>query len=291
MRRYFLMVICVLSIFIYSGCESQSADRPALGQAGSKDVWTPTKDAKIINISTAEAFVENIGPDRTLELDAGEYVLSDVKDRHMDFVRWDPNFDGQTLTIRKVKGLKIIGKGPAPARLIVHPRYVFVLNFEDCKDIRLENLILGHSPEEGYCDSGVIGVANCQKITIRKCELFGCGTEGLMLTNVRSLSFEDSVIRDCSYGIMTIKSSADLSFTDSQFFGNREYYGISLHDSKRVVFAGCSFRENRINDTLFRSASCSDIVVKCCRISDNTHKGLTNNAQAVTFDGMKTSGR
>ena len=241
------------------------------------EVWTPTANTGIIQISTAEDFVKNIGPNRTLELAPGEYVISEVSDRCMDFVRWDPNFDGKTLTIRKVQGLRIVGKGDKPVRLIVRPRYVFVLNFENCKDIELENLVLGHSPEEGYCDSGVLGAANCENISIRKSELFGCGTEGLTLRGVRNLSFEDSVIRDCSYGIMTIQSCADLNFTGSRFIRNREYYGLNLHDSKGIVFDNCLFRENKVDGKLFQATSCSDIVVTGCEISENQHKGLTDN--------------
>ena len=287
MSRYFIWIICVVGIALCGGCENGTNDiNSAVTTDSSTYTWTPTKDATIIRISTAEAFVENIGENRTLELDPGEYVLSDVKDRKMDFVRWDPNFDGKTLTIRNVEGLRIVGKGNKPVKLIVHPRYVFVLNFENCKDVEMVNLVFGHAPDEGYCDSGVIGAVNCEKITIRKCDLFGCGIEGLTLTNVRSFSFEDSIIRDCSYGIMTIKNCSNLSFTGSEFIRNREFYGINLNDTKGVVFNDCVFSKNKIGDTLFNVTSCLDIVVKGGKISDNEPKGLTNNAEVVTFEGV-----
>jgi hypothetical protein len=290
MSRYYTWIICVACIALCLGCEHGTHGKSSTDIIEmTSGTWTLTKGAtaKVIRVSTPQEFVEHIGPNRVLELEPGEYVLSEVQDRRMDFVRWDPNFDGKTLTIRKVENLKIVGIGNKPVRLIVHPRYVFVLNFENCKNVEMVNLVLGHAPDEGYCDSGVVGAVNCEKISIRKCELFGCGTEGLTLTNVRSFSFEDSIIRDCSYGIMTVKNCAGLSFSGSQFIRNHEYYGINLHDTKAVVFNDCVFSKNKIGDTLFRVTSCSDIVVKGGKISDNEVKGLTNNTKVVTFKGVK----
>ena len=48
---------------------------------------------------------------------AGEYVLTDVKDRRMDFVRSDRKFDGLSMTIRRVKCMLIIGVGDKAVRL------------------------------------------------------------------------------------------------------------------------------------------------------------------------------
>ncbi|HET6442006.1 MAG TPA: right-handed parallel beta-helix repeat-containing protein [Phycisphaerae bacterium] len=204
----------------------------------------------------------------------------------MEFIRWDPNFDGNTLTIRNVEGLKIIGKGEQPVRLLVRPRYVFVLNFEHCKDVEMVNLVMGHAPQEGYCDSGVLGVVDCERMCIRQCELFGCGTEGLRLVNVRSFSFEDSVIRDCTYGILTAKNCAELSFVRTRFTKNREFWGVSLHDTKGVVFDGCAFRENKSEAPLFHVTSCSEVVVTGGEIADNEVKGLTNNSGVVSFNSV-----
>ena len=290
MSRYYIWIVCMGCIALCVGCENRTSENSSADIIEmTSGTWALTQGAaaKIIRVSTPQEFIANIGPNRTLELEPGEYVLSDVKDRKMNFVRWDPNFDGKTLTIRNVVNLKIIGTGDKPARLIVHPRYVFVLNFENCKNIEMENLVFGHSPDKGYCDSGVIGAVNCENISIRKCDLFGCGTEGLTLTNVRSFSFEDSIIRDCSYGIMTVSNCANLSFTGSQFIRNGKFYGISLSDSKGIVFNDCIFSKNKIRGTLFSVTSCLDIVVKGGSISDNKVKGLTNNTKAVTFKSVK----
>ena len=236
------------------------------------------KEVPSIEVCNVEEFLEAIGSDRVLVLAPGQYVLSEVKDRQMDFVRWDPNFDGKTLTIRNVKGLKIVGKGEKPVRLVVRPRYVFVLHFEDCEDVQIVNLAMGHAPEEGGCDSGVLGATSCEGLIVRKCDLFGCGTEGLTLKNIRSFTFEDSCIRDCTYGIMTARGCEGLAFERSRFTKNREFWGVRLHDTKGVAFVDCVFSGNKCEEALFQATSCSNVVVKGGELT------LTNNQDAVSFE-------
>lgn len=107
------------------------------------------KRTEVIRAGTADAFVAAIGSDREIRLAAGEYVLTNVKDRRMDSVRWDRKFDGLSMTVRNVKNLSVVGEGDKPVRLIVRPGYVFVLNFETCDGVRLENLTMGHAPRRG----------------------------------------------------------------------------------------------------------------------------------------------
>lgn len=204
----------------------------------------------------------------------------------MDHVRWDPHFDGKTITIRNVKNLRIVGVGPEPARLLVRPRYVFVLRFEDCQDVTVENLVLGHTPE-GVCDAGVVAATRCAGLTFRKADLFGCGTEGLTLEEVENFLFQDSIVRDCTYGIMTIEGCRDLRLEGSQFLRNREYWAVQIRDSRDVLFTNCRFVENEAGDPLFNVASSSAIRVKDGAAIDNRVPGITNNANAVTFENVE----
>jgi polygalacturonase len=242
---------------------------------------SPDQRIKTFKVASIEELVQAIGPNRRIEISPGEYVLSDLKDRHMDFVRWDPNFDGDTLTIRKVNNLTIVGLGSEPVRLVVRPSYVFVLNFDNCHNIELLNLTMGHAPEKGYCTNGVVGAADCSDLRIRKCDLFGSGTEGLTLKNVSGLTFEDSTIRDCSYGIMTIEGSEKLAFVRSRFMNNQEFWGVNIRDSKDLKFTECVFEGNQAEDSLFQVVSCSNITVDGSTFSNNTAKSLTNNSEVV----------
>jgi hypothetical protein len=278
MTRYWPWIACVVGIVACFGCHKGETLKPSYDTTtvheGFWELCKPTEE-KFIRVSTADEFIAGIGPNRTLELAPGVYVLSDVRDRNMEYVRWDPYHDGNTVTIRNVENMKIVGKGTEPVRLVVHPSYVFVLNFENCKNIELENLVLGHFPE-GFCTGGVIRLKHCIQFSLRRCDLFGCGTEGLALQNVHDFYFDYSVIRDCSYGIMRIFYSSNLHFTESTFIRNQEFYGINLNDSKGILFDGCTISNNMLNEELFHITSCSDIVVKGGVITDNEFKSLTN---------------
>ena len=228
---------------------------------------TPVAEARV-KVSTAEEFVVAIGSDRTIELAPGEYVLSDVKDRYMDFVRWDPTTAGKTVTIRKVQNLRILSAGKEPVRLIARPYSVFVLNFEDCNNVSLENLVLGHAPQKGGCESGVVGATRCSGLNLRKCDLFGSGTEGLTLREVEDFAFEESIIRDCTYGIMTIESCKRLRFSGSKFIRNKKYWGVNVHDTQVVYFRDCLFQGNEAAVTLFTVLSSDEVKFEACTIKD-----------------------
>jgi len=202
--------------------------------------------------------LDAIGSDRRIELAAGDYVLSDVDHRPLEHIGWEGEHDGNSIAIRNVRNLSITGPADRSARLIVRPRYVFVLHFQDCQNIELTNLVMGHEPDKGYCTCGVFAATRCTGMTLTRCDLFGCGTEGLTLTDVRRFHFDRSVVRDCSYGIMTLKKCEDLLFTESNFAQNREYYGIAASESSRVAFEGCTLRHNQSGEPLFSLTGCSD---------------------------------
>ena len=239
---------------------------------------------KNISVSNAEEFINAIGSNRIIEVSPGDYLLSAIPDRYMDHIRWDPEFDGKTITIRNVENLVIKGSDRSTTQLLVNPRYVFVLNFENCKQITLQGLTLGHSPEKGVCTSGVIGANNCQDFSIDNCDLFGCGTEGLTLENVQSLSFNNSIIRECSYGIMSIKGCKNLLFNKSIFTKNEQYYGINISDTNKAVFNACNFSNNKVDGPLFQAISSSNIVLQKCKLELSNIKGLCNNESALTVE-------
>jgi len=230
---------------------------------------------EVIVVQTADELVAAIGPNRVVEIAGGDYDLSAVPQRKMEFVRWSKVHDGYELIVRNVSGMKLIGSAKAPT-LLAKPRYANVLRFDGCSDIALENLVLGHAPA-GYCEGGVVRMDNCRGVSIDKCDLFGCGIEGLTLGGVEGLRFSRSTIRDCTYGIMTISDSSDIVLSDSQFIGNREFGGFYFSDSRDIRLERCAIRDNKFDSlgaALFSAASCSGITVSGCTITGNVFKEL-----------------
>lgn len=203
-------------LVVLSGCEKDKETSSAKDN-GLKNV--SQKEAKqTIRVTTVEEFIQAIGPNRTIELDADEFILSDVKDRYHEYVRWDLSYSNSlSILIRNVKHLTIKGRDDMPTRFLVKFANSDVLNFENCHDVALHNLALGHTTETNDCDSGVVCIQDSTNISFHHCDLFGCGTEGLSLKDVEGFLFKDSIIRDCSVGIMNITSCKNIRFEMLRF--------------------------------------------------------------------------
>ncbi|MBQ9667287.1 MAG: YARHG domain-containing protein [Prevotella sp.] len=156
-------------------------------------------------------------------------------------------FDGRQLTICNYKQIVIRGEGNS--HIVVQPRHAFCLNFVNCEQIEIRNLIIGHTVG-GSCEGGVIGVDGGWRISIHDCDLYGCGTYGVQLQNTRDFSMYASNIHDCTYGIMTLQNVEFAKFERCDFFRNREFALVESRGSN-VTFFDCRFYANNANSPLF----------------------------------------
>ena len=221
-------------------------------------MFTGMLAAKEYKVSTAHDFIKALGSDRTITV-SGVINLSDVMEyddhaqkanmyklsvgeRPSKQVNREGMFDGYQLVLDQCKNLII--QGTKGAALIVRPRYAYVISFRSAHNIVLRNLTLGHT-DEGYCEGGVLEFDGCEGVQIDKCDLYGCGTEGITATDTRELNFTKSIIRDCSYGIMTLRNCFNMTFADSDFYRCREFTLITLANASNTSFSRCRFAQNQ----------------------------------------------
>lgn len=157
-------------------------------------------------------------------------------------------YDGPQLSLINMKDLTI--RGESGAKIVVEPRYAFVFNLVGCENVVIENLTIGHT-EGGYCEGGVIGVERSSDVYIRQCDLYGCGTYGLVAERSRMIRMSDSNIHDCTYGIMELQASRDVTFTRCDFFRNREFDLVGCIGCNNVTFSDCRFYANDSDASLF----------------------------------------
>ncbi|WP_296094001.1 right-handed parallel beta-helix repeat-containing protein [Alloprevotella tannerae] len=218
--------------------------------------------SKDYKVSTALDFIKALGPNRTVIVQ-GIINLSDVlenndlcKELGMEAYDYDidakstlvrsEEYDGHMLIINKVKNLTI--KGEDGAAILVSPRYAYPLSFRMCKEIKLVNFTAGHT-DEGYCNGGVLEFKQCQDIEIDRCDLFGCGIEGITAVGTTNLVCKKSIIRDCSYSIMELRKCLNMTFEDCDFYRCREYTLIAASDCTNTNFIRCRMSQNQ--GTLF----------------------------------------
>ena len=117
------------------------------------------------------------------------------------------NLDDVTseVIIENIGNLTIEGMGKKPVDLQIEDSHVVVIKFVNCKNILLKNLRIGHTVLLGpeYCSAGVLYFRDCREINIEKSELYGCGAHGFDLMNVDGFNFKNSLITDCSAGLLS----------------------------------------------------------------------------------------
>ena len=237
----------------------------------------------VITINTEEQFINALGNDRIIELGEDIHLnLSRILEREdwfsgvpgrawVTIAKSDGNDqpvviseycnDGQQLVLKNIRNLVIRGK--RNSSIEVNPRYSFCLSFMNCQGCRVENLTIGHT-EGGYCDGGVIGVEGGSKNVITSCDLYGCGTYGVVARDTYDLLVSKTNIHDCTYGIMELYSSDSVRFENCDFFSNREYELISNNGSSNTIFRGCRFFANWADAPLFQSNE--DIMLYGCEV-------------------------
>ena len=229
-----------------------------------------------IVVRNAAELLSNIGSNRVLMLRGGDYVLPQAAPGGHAHVRASKVFDGFEIVVAGVTNLTIKGAPGSRPRLLARPRYANVLRFENARGVRIENLVAGHSPDPGSCVGGVFLFDSASDIRLRQVDLFGSGTEGLTLENVQDLRLEDSRIRECTYGIMTIRDSRDIVFVNSRFTGNKEYDLINITGSRNVLFDRVRITDNRTglqsfsNYALFRLRHSTEVRLRDSMLRDNT---------------------
>lgn len=255
------------------------------GQESSGNAATPKPVANIdevIFVATEEQFLEALGNNLVVEIGTDVHLnLSTILYQRdlfagIDGRAWsttakrgsdaptiicEPCGDGHQLTLQNFSNLIIRGRNNSSIE--VDPRYAFCLSFVDCSNCRVENLTIGHS-EGGSCEGGVIGITGGRGNSIVSCDLYGCGTYGIVARETNALSVSCTNIHDCTYGIMELWDSENITFEDCDFFHNREFDLISNMDSPNTVFRGCRFYDNWADVALF--VSNLDITLYNCEV-------------------------
>lgn len=240
-----------------------------------------------INVQNVRELVDAIGSNRTITLKTGDYFLHTLPKRDSTHIFWSDEHDGPQLNIRGIRNLVIRGDSVGPVRILTKYRYPHVLSFHNVVNVSLEHLILGHIPE-AYCSGAVLAFTKSSSINIQHCDLFGSGTYGLVLEEVKKLSVSHSTIRDCTYGIAQINRSERISFQHTRFSRNREFHLVEINRSPNVTFKHCAFTNNHISSSdnaFFQIDKKSSVILEHCTFNNNRTARFTNAPQRMTIRG------
>lgn len=272
-----------------------------------KDNTGDVVDEEIIGeeiiVSSAEEFLEAITPNAHIVFKKGTYDLSPEIDELFDgdgkkfnknheYVKLESCNDGVQIVIKDVDGLTIAGQDGKTIELQVEPRYADVLAFEDCTNITISNMTIGHTIEQGFCSGDVLEFTECSDITLDSLDLYGCGTYGIVATDASTITMTDSTIRDCSSGIMYLTSSDNITFKNCTMTGCEGYTMIGANEVK-ATFNKCTFNNNSWEDNTYSNgfielSSENDIKFKACYFGYDEAKAVSfgeiASGYGVSFD-------
>ncbi|MBQ8657389.1 MAG: right-handed parallel beta-helix repeat-containing protein [Prevotella sp.] len=223
----------------------------------------------VYRVNNEREFIEALGPDRIVEIGPDvqlnltrvlndESLFSGVAGR--DFLPMvergtittptvvsEDAYNGRQLTLVHIDLLTI--RGAHNSSIVVEPRYANVFNFVDCEGTRLENLTIGHT-DEGYCTGAVISYIGGRVNVVKSCDLYGCGSYGLLGDDTNSLGVSATRIHHCTNGIMQFYGSPGLRFDNCDFFDNGHYTLVEC-DKSDLAFTSCRFYRNAADQQLF----------------------------------------
>lgn len=256
---------------------------------GSQSAKQGAPTGKVYNVRTAEEFLNALGSNRTIRVNShfnltpalASYIsrnkIKTVKGNNCYYPTsgiYVKDWGEYELTFYGIQNLTIEGVNVATAHIQIEHYAAFVLSFENCSNIKLKNLTLGHV-EQGACDGGVVQMNSCSNCSITNCDLYGCGTYGICADGSDHITFSNSTIRDCSYGIMWLDGCSDVHFTGSKFIRNEEFELIGILNCAKVDFTNCKISQNK--GTLFHF-NCNVLFKNCTISHDSSKMGTTGYA-------------
>ena len=230
-----------------------------------------------VTVSSIEELLEAIAPHTEILLKPGYYNMSEYiesvwakegerwNERH-PYVQLRDCYDGAEVVIRRVDGLSICGDNKNLTEIVVDPRYAQVLNFEECYNISLSGLTMGHT-DTGACSGNVLDFYGCRNINLSAMDIYGCGVYGIgCYDGTGELYAYSSTIRDCAYGALKIlDGNGRFEFHNCGLTGSEAYDWYEPTPYSELAFYECVFGNNETSYYMFRE----DIYTEDCVWSEN----------------------
>jgi len=153
-----------------------------------------------------------------------------------------PEIGDTQFRISDLENVVIEGAGKNGAKLVVDNSYEDVMQIENCKNIVLRNLTLGHDVEPGSCTGDVVELSKCNGVVVDNCKLFGCGVVGFSSYLSQNIKVMSTDIYECSEKAVALYNSSNVIFLESVFRDCPHAIGDYGEDENHsVTFTDCIF--------------------------------------------------
>ncbi len=205
---------CLICAFLLLGLFSGVCAR-------AEELPKETESTNTVQVSTVDEFLAAIAPNTRIVLAPGEYNLTQAKGYGRiggECYHWESTYDGYELVITDVSGLSIDGVDANLVTISTEPRYSDVIHFEFATNLKLSNITLGHTKEQGSCCGGVFYAAFSSDVEIQNSRLYGCGVTGINLWDCQDVHVDCTDVYECSVGCVYIHGSSNVLLENSKFY-------------------------------------------------------------------------
>ena len=187
--------------------------------------------AKNVTVTNADDFIKAIASNTNITLKInGTLTITNAlnklpEERNIDDLEWEERknlapgvyyvneYDGRAIVIANINNLTITGGGAELTHIQATPSYAEVLFFAYCNNVTIKNIKAGHV-ETGTCTGDVVFFYHCKNVLLEKCDLYGCGVNGIALTSCNDVTVNKTEIHDCSEDYAIIFSSNNVLFNE-----------------------------------------------------------------------------
>lgn len=197
-------------------------------------------DTQQANVGTVKQLIDAIKPGAKIVLEPKAFLISETDSYATPYA----DLAEGKLTIQGVDNLTVTTADGFAA--ILSDGQFDVLVLENCQNIKLEKIRIGHLTEPNTCIGDVLQINNSNQVTVIDSMLFGSGVVGLRTYNIKQLSLKQSVISGCSMS------------------------GMVAEASEQITISNCIFRDNQV--TALHFLGTTGALVENCRTIDNAKK-------------------
>ena len=241
-----------------------------------EETAAPAAEIQTVEAATVDEFLKAIAPDTVITLTGRSYDFTRAQGYGVygsRYYNWNDIYDdGWELEISGVQNLTIRAERPG-TEIVTVPRYACVLKFTDCDQISLEGFTAGHTDGPGYCTGAVVNMTDCNHMTVKDCDLYGCGTYGLELVRSREIRAEGTTIRDCSYGALCADNSSGIYIDNCSVHGIEGYGVFTLRASWSCAILNTAIRDCK-SSCLLDLSTAKMFYMAGCDVSRNSFDGM-----------------
>jgi len=199
-----------------------------------------------VKVSNIEQLYNEIGNNKRIILTSDFYNIESDKSENEVVDYWE----NKSLVIENVENMTI--EGEHMTEITVDDIWSNVITFDNCKNIVLNNLKMGHSVGNSTyeCEGAVLRLNDCDNFIINNCSLYGCGAEGIYAQKSTNIRVNYSKIYDCTYSGIWLTDNSNAIVTETNFFDSVHDSGFIRLDSSKIECNDCKV-ENIVSNSDF----------------------------------------